>query len=136
MIVLHLRILIQGIPDEMIRHELGDIENLNEERIEKLLQIFLEDFNEGRLKSHGWSTTVPAYNLSKAALNAYTRVLAKRYPTMYINCVHPGYVKTDINWNSGVISPEEGAIGPVMLVLLPNGGPSGCYFHQINMAEF
>ena len=55
---------------------------------------------------------------------------------MYINCVHPGYVKMDINWNSGINTPEEGAKGAVMLVLLPDGGPSGCYFDQTDMAEF
>ena len=79
---------------------------------------------------------LPSYCISKQVLNAYTRVLAKRCPKMHINCVHPGYVKTDINWNTEVISMEEGAKGPVMLALLPNGGPSGCYFDQTNMAEF
>ena len=109
---------------------------MNEERIEKLLERFLVDFKEGKLKSRGWLMTVPAYNISKAVLNAYTRLLAKRYLKMHINCVHPGYVKTDINWNYGVITPEEGAKGPVMLALLPDGGPSGRYFDQTSMAEF
>lgn len=128
--------MIQGIPDERIRSELSDLEKLSEEKIEKLLQQFLADFKEGKLKYHGWTTTVPAYNISKAVLNAYTRILAKRYTMMCINCVHPGYVMTDINWNSGIITPEDGAKGPVMLALLPDGGPSGCYFHQTDMAEF
>ena len=63
---------------QKIRHEFSDIENLNEERIEELLERFLEDFQEGKLKSNGWSTTVPAYNISKAVLNTYTRLLANR----------------------------------------------------------
>ena len=51
-------------------------------------------------------------------------------------CVHPGYVKTDINWNTGTMSVEEGARGPVMLALLPDGGPTGCYFVRTEVAEF
>ena len=79
---------------------------------------------------------LPSYSISKQTLNAYTRVLAKRHPKMYVNCVHPGYVKTDINYNNGAITPEEGAKGPTMLALLPDAGPSGCYFDQTKMAEF
>ncbi|ONK55174.1 uncharacterized protein A4U43_UnF6760 [Asparagus officinalis] len=131
-----LRSELKRIPGEKIRNELNDIENLNEDRIENLLKRFLEDLKEGKLESGGWSMMLPSYSISKQVLNAYTRVLAKRYPKMYINCVHPGFVKTDINWNTGVITPEEGAQGPVMLALLPDGGPSGCYFDQTNKAEF
>lgn len=55
---------------------------------------------------------------------------------MYINCVHPGYVNTDINWRTGVLSVEEGAKGPLKLALLPDGGPTGCYFDQTELGEF
>jgi (+)-neomenthol dehydrogenase len=48
---------------------------------------------------------------------------------MRINCVHPGFVKTDINWNTGVILPEEGARGAVKLALLP----TGYYYHQTQL---
>ncbi|KAJ6810796.1 (+)-neomenthol dehydrogenase-like [Iris pallida] len=131
-----LRSELKRIPSEEIRAELGDMEKLSEERIEKVLQRFLEDLKEGKVEAGGWPTMLPAYSMSKVSLNAYTRVLAKRYPKMYVNCVHPGYVKTDINWNTGVITTEEGAKGPVMLALIPDGGPSGCYFDQTNSAEF
>lgn len=128
--------LVQRIKNEKIRCELSDIEALSEERIEKLLNRFLMDLKDGKLEARGWTTVLPSYSLSKQALNAYTRVLAKRYPEMYINCVHPGFVKSDINWNTGILTPEDGAKGPVMLALLPDGGPSGCFFHQTNLAEF
>ncbi|KAI4322374.1 hypothetical protein L6164_022077 [Bauhinia variegata] len=49
------------------------------------------------------------YAISKACLNAYTRVLAKKYPNMLINCVHPGFVDTDLTWHRGTLSAEEGA---------------------------
>ncbi|KAJ4831298.1 (+)-neomenthol dehydrogenase [Turnera subulata] len=34
----------------------------------------------GSLEAKGWPTHLSAYKVSKVALNAYTRVLAKRYP--------------------------------------------------------
>lgn len=126
----------QRLPNEKTRGELADIDNLNEEVIENVLDRFLEDLEKGNLESGGWPLMLPSYSMSKVALNAYTRVLAKKHPGMRINCVHPGYVNTDINWHTGVLKVEDGAKGPVMLALLPLDGPSGCYFDQITMAEF
>ncbi|GKU96913.1 hypothetical protein SLEP1_g10093 [Rubroshorea leprosula] len=77
-----------------------------------------------------------AYTLSKAAMNAYTRILAKKHPSFCINCVCPGFVKTDINYNTGVLTVEEGAQGPVRLALLPNGAPSGLFFNRLEESEF
>ncbi|KAJ0978075.1 hypothetical protein J5N97_013549 [Dioscorea zingiberensis] len=131
-----LRSEIKRIPGEKIRAEVADIGNLSEELIEDVLQRFLEDLKNGNLEAGGWPMMLPSYSMSKVALNAYTRVLAKRHQGMCINCVHPGFVKTDINWNTGVMATEDGAKGPVMLALLPPGGPSGRYFDQTTMAEF
>ena len=127
---------IQRIPGDLIRKELSDVETLTEERIEVVIRRFLHDLKENALESNGWRMMLPSYSISKASLNAYTRILAKKFPNMCINCVHPGYVKTDINWNTGTMSVEEGARGPVMLALLPDGGPTGCYFDRTEMAEF
>lgn len=126
----------QRIPNEQTRKELGDLDTLTEEKIDRIIQKFLSDLKASALEENGWSTMLPAYSISKATLNAYTRVLAKKYPSMCINCVHPGYVNTDINWHTGTMSVEEGARGPVMLALLPEGSPTGCYFDQTEVAEF
>ena len=104
--------------------------------MEAVLRRFLHDLKENALEDNGWTLMLPAYSISKVTLNAYTRILAKKFPNMCINCVHPGYVKTDINWNTGTMSVEEGARGPVMLALLPDGGPTGCYFVRTEVAEF
>lgn len=69
-----------------------------------------------------------AYVISKAATNAYTRILAKKFTKICINSICPGYVKTDLNHNNGVLTVEEGAESLVWLVLLPKGGPSKCVF--------
>ncbi|KAF9615642.1 hypothetical protein IFM89_025451 [Coptis chinensis] len=131
-----LRSELKRLPNEQIRTELGDICSLTEDQLDCIIKQFLHDLKQGKLEENGWPMMLPAYSISKMTLNAYTRVLAKKYPDMYINCVHPGYVNTDINWHTGTMSIEEGAKGPVMLALLPNGGPSGCYFDQTEKAEF
>lgn len=69
-----------------------------------------------------------AYVISKAATNAYTRIPAKKFPKICINSICPGYVKTDLNHNNGVLTVEEGAESLVWLALLPKGGPSKCVF--------
>ncbi|XWS71344.1 hypothetical protein CRYUN_Cryun03dG0130200 [Craigia yunnanensis] len=112
--------IFQRIPSASIRNELGDIENLTEEKLNGILQRFLKDFNENAVEANGWSIMLPAYSISKAVLNAYTRILARKYPKMRINCVHPGYVNTDINWHTGQITTEEGAEGPVKCALIPD----------------
>ncbi|XP_059315022.1 short-chain dehydrogenase/reductase 2b-like isoform X2 [Lycium ferocissimum] len=131
-----LRSELKRVPNEERRKELGDIENLTEDKLDKILQKFLHDLKQDALEVNGWQMMLPAYSISKVSLNAYTRILARRYPKMCSNCVHPGYVNTDINWHTGTMPVEEGAEGPVMLALLPDGGPSGCYFDRTVVAEF
>ncbi|KAG5629769.1 hypothetical protein H5410_001486 [Solanum commersonii] len=43
---------------------------------------------------------LPSYSISKVSLNAYTQILARRYPKICINCVHPGFVNTNITWHT------------------------------------
>lgn len=131
-----LRSELRRIPSEKTRKELGDLDTLTEEKIDTVIKRFLHDVEENSLEANGWSIMLPAYSVSKATLNAYTRVLAKKYPNMCINCVHPGYVNTDLNWHTGTMTVEEGARGPVKLALLPEGSPTGCYFDQTEIAEF
>ncbi|KAK9290887.1 hypothetical protein L1049_009066 [Liquidambar formosana] len=117
-----------SIPNEGVRGELSDVESLTEERVDEILNEFLIDFKEGSLESKGWPTFLSANTVSKVAMNAYTRILAKKYPSFCINCVCPGYVKTNINFNSGILTVEEGAKSPVRLALLLDSGPSGIFF--------
>jgi (+)-neomenthol dehydrogenase len=115
---------------------LGDADNLTEERVDEVLSEFLKDFKEGSLETKGWPGFVPAYKVSKAALNAYTRIVANKYPSFHVNCVCPGFVKTDINLNTGLLTSDEGAESAVKLALLPNEGPSGVFFEQNKVSTF
>ncbi|KAK9202376.1 hypothetical protein WN944_017586 [Citrus x changshan-huyou] len=121
---------------EKARAVLGDVENLTEERIEMVVKDYFKDYEEGEIANRGWCPHSSAYKVSKAVINAYTRILAKRYPKFCVNCVCPGFVKTNINFHAGILSVEEGAESPVKLALLPDGGPTGRFFLRKEEAPF
>jgi (+)-neomenthol dehydrogenase len=129
--------IVQNFNSEELRKEFSDVDNLTEKRLDELLYLFLEDFKANLVEAHGWPTGgSSAYKVAKAALNAYTRILAKKYPALRINCLTPGYVKTDISMHMGVLTPEEGASNSVKVALLPDDGPTGAYFDRDGEASF
>lgn len=101
-----------------------------------MLRKFLQDFQQGSLESEGWPAYLSAYMVSKATLNAYTRIAANKYPGIKINSVCPGFVKTDITCNTGFLTAAVGAQNAVRLALLPLDGPSGLFFYQSNVSCF
>ncbi|XP_027906202.1 (+)-neomenthol dehydrogenase-like [Vigna unguiculata] len=127
---------LENMKDGWPKEVLSDVENLTEEKIDEVLNEYLKDFKEGSLETKGWPFAMSAYSVSKAALNAYTRVVAKKYPSFCINAVCPGYVKTDINYNTGILTPDEGAEAAVRLALLPDGSPSGLFFFRTEEKPF
>jgi carbonyl reductase 1 len=76
----------------------------------------------------GWPPM--AYSVSKAALNAATRVLARENPGLLINSCCPGWVATDLGAQAGAPSktPEEGARIPLHLAFGDIGETSGRYW--------
>ncbi|MED6133125.1 hypothetical protein PIB30_025601 [Stylosanthes scabra] len=127
---------LKFVVNEWAKEILSDADNLTEEKIDMILKEYLKDFKEGTLERKGWPKAFGAYILSKAALNAYTRILAKKFPNFCINCVCPGYVKTDMTANSGFLTAEEGAASPVRLALLPNGTPSGFFYNRSEISSY
>jgi (+)-neomenthol dehydrogenase len=126
----------QRVCNECAKGVLSDADNLTEERIDEVLKEFIKDFEEGSLERKGWPRYIAAYTVAKASMNAYTRILAKKYPTFCINCVCPGYVKTDITANTGFNTAEEAARNLIRLALLPNGSPSGLFYSQSEVSSF
>ena len=83
----------------------------------------------GSLASMGGGT--PAYSVSKAALNALTRVLAAelRGDGILVNAVCPGWVATDMGGPGGR-PVEQGAASVLWAVDLPDDGPTGAFFRD------
>jgi NAD(P)-dependent dehydrogenase (short-subunit alcohol dehydrogenase family) len=74
----------------------------------------------------------PGYRLSKAALNALTRILADelRDTGIKVNSVCPGWVKTDMGGPDAPRTPEQGVETIVWLATLPDDGPTGGFFRD------
>jgi NAD(P)-dependent dehydrogenase (short-subunit alcohol dehydrogenase family) len=74
---------------------------------------------------------VPAYNVSKSAVNAWTVQLAYelRDTLIKVNAAHPGWVKTEMGGEGAQMEIPDGAKTSVALATLPADGPSGAYIH-------
>ncbi len=78
----------------------------------------------------GWS---PGYRVSKAAMNAMTRILSTELKEegMLVNSACPGFVNTDMGGPMGATKAvEDGAKGIVWLATLPDDGPTGGFFRD------
>lgn len=75
---------------------------------------------------------VPAYRISKTALNAVTRILATETAGagIKVNSVCPGWCRTDMGGAKAPRSAEEGIDTVVWLATLPDDGPTGGFFRD------
>ncbi len=67
--------------------------------------------------AEGLQDWAPAYSMSKTALNALTQHFAAALPRFAVNCVSPGWVRTDMGGASAPLSAEQGADTIVWLAL-------------------
>ena len=72
---------------------------------------------------------LPAYRISKVALNALTRMWAAELPTTLVNAVCPGWVATDMGGGGGR-PVSEGAAGITWAATLPDDGPTAGFFRD------
>ncbi|MFF8287843.1 SDR family oxidoreductase [Streptomyces sp. NPDC016309] len=72
-----------------------------------------------------------AYGITKAALNALTLVVSAAVPpSVKVNAVCPGWVRTDMGGSWAPTGVEKGADTVTWLALLPDDGPSGGFFRE------
>lgn len=83
----------------------------------------------GSLAGMGGGT--PAYSVTKAGLNALTRMLAAelRADAILVNSICPGWVATDMG-GAGGRPVADGAAGIVWAATLPDDGPTGGFFRD------
>lgn len=95
------------------------------EALVALVREFLEDVRSGQYAHKGWPRS--AYRVSKAALNALTRLLAEELKgrQLRVNAVCPGWVRTRMGGPGAPLSVEQGADTIVWAATLPPQGPTG-----------
>lgn len=108
--------MAQSLVPLMKKHKFGRIVNVSSE--------------SGSLASMGSGT--PAYSTSKAALNAFTRILAAELSGsgILVNAVCPGWVRTDMGGRNAPRSVEQGAASILWAAFLPDDGPTGGFFRD------
>lgn len=100
-------------------------DDINEEELVGLMEGFVKDAQEGVHTKKGWPET--AYGVSKTGLTTLTRIQAQKLERerpgdqILCNACCPGWVRTDMAGQNATKSPDEGAITPVYLALLPAG---------------
>lgn len=95
----------------------------------ELVQKFERDVSRGAHRLEGWGGS--NYGLSKLALIAYTRIIAREEgATMRVNSCCPGWCATDMSSHSGPRLASVGARTATLLALLPDEGPTGAFFRD------
>lgn len=74
----------------------------------------------------------PGYRVSKAGLNALSRILAASFKGtgVLVNSACPGWVRTDMGGPNAPGTAEQGADTPFWLATLPDDGPTGGFFQN------
>jgi carbonyl reductase 1 len=106
-----------GLRDEIMS------ELLDRRALIDFVDRFVADVAAGTHTKNGWPSN--AYRVSKIAMNAYVRVLARELAgdprKILVNAACPGWVRTAMGGPGAPRSPAEGAKTPSWLALLPPG---------------
>jgi len=120
------------IPSKELRDKFSK-SNLQEYELVDLMKEFVQAAKAGTHVAAGWPNS--AYQVSKVGVSALTRVqqwimeTTRSEDKVLVNCVHPGYVDTDMTSHKGQLKPDEGAIAATLAALIPSDceSPRGAY---------
>ncbi|KAI5452489.1 hypothetical protein NCC49_000652 [Naganishia albida] len=112
------------------------------EQVEELAKEYVLQVKDKAETESGWGGQRRAYSVSKALINAFTKVLARQEAEqgsgVLINCCCPGWVSTDMGRLVGDKPPkstEDAAKIPLKLAVGDIGGATGEYWANDSMAS-
>ncbi|KAF7650404.1 hypothetical protein LDENG_00126500 [Lucifuga dentata] len=116
--------------------------DITEDELVGLMQRFVEETKRNTHKQDGWPET--AYGVSKTGLTTLSMILARRLSKerpgdqILLNACCPGWVRTDMAGPKAPKSPDEGAVTPVYLALLPPGAtqPHGKFVSEKEVQQW
>lgn len=127
--------LLNKVRNPSLRSLLLDEDRLTEAAIEGMVSRFLSEVKDGTWSDpgRGWPQVWTDYAVSKLALNAYSRLLARRLQArgqrVSVNCFCPGFTRTDMTKGWGKRTAEEAAaVGARLALLPPDELPTGTFF--------
>lgn len=117
-------------------------DDITEEELVSLMEQFVQGAQKGQHTQKGWPNT--AYGVSKTGLTVLSRIQARQLrehragEQILLNACCPGWVRTDMAGPKATKSPDEGAITPVYLALLPPGAtePHGQFVSEKQVQEW
>jgi len=100
--------------------------SLTRSALDSLVSSYLASLEKTETKRSGWPS---AYSVSKVALNALTRILARDLSKreVRVNSVCPGWVRTDMGGRGATRSVPVGGRSIVLGVMLPKDASGGFY---------
>lgn len=115
-------------------------DDLKTEEILQFVNDFLLATKNGKNSFISFAGHYGDYKVSKVAMSALTFVQQREFneqeKNVSINCVHPGFVKTDMTKGMGDFTPERGARAPLYLALEAPQTQKGTFVwhdcHQVN----
>ncbi|RUS27905.1 carbonyl reductase [NADPH] 1-like protein [Jimgerdemannia flammicorona] len=97
--------------------------DLSVERLNALVDQFVDDVRTGTYQTRGWPGSWPAYSVSKIAVIALTGVLAHQLVgdprEIAVHVCDPGWTRTDMGGETAPKSADQGAQTPIFLALSP-----------------
>lgn len=107
---------LSQIPGESLRLRFKNPE-LTLDALSDLMNEFIEATKDNTYKDKGWPSST--YAVSKVGVSALTFIQQRNLmdKDIIINCVHPGYVDTDMTSHMGPLTPDRGAEAPLYLAL-------------------
>ena len=98
-----------------------------------LVNDFERSVHHGTHLQNGYSNS--NYGMSKLAVIAATKIMARENPDIAINSCCPGYCKTDMTSQRGARDPADGAKNAVIPATMDNP-PTGAYFSDYKQAKW